>query len=60
VEDVVGTTLDEVEVEVGGTVLEVLDLVLENEVDGATLLLLLEIKDVSSYISNLLPAPQYS
>jgi hypothetical protein len=71
VDDVDGTTLDEVdvggitlevldlvlEVEVGGTPLEVLDLVLE--VEGATLLLL-ESRDASSYISSLLPAPQYS
>jgi len=45
--------------DVGGTTLEELDLVLEVEVDGATLLLL-ESRDVRSYISSLLPAPQYS
>jgi len=50
VEEVVGiTTLD---------VLDVLDFVLE--VVDATLLRLLETTDASSYISSLLPAPQYS
>jgi hypothetical protein len=59
--DVGGITLEVLdlvlEVEVGGTTLEVLDFVLE--VEGATLLLL-ESRDASSYISSLLPAPQYS
>jgi hypothetical protein len=52
------TGLDEVELDCKTP--DELVLVLENEVDGSTLLLLLESRDVSSYISSLLPAPQYS
>ena len=52
------TGLDEVELDC--KTLDELVLVLEDEVDGSTLRLLLESRDVSSYISSLLPAPQYS
>jgi hypothetical protein len=59
VEEVVGiTTLDVLDVPDTIDALDVLDFVLE--VVDATLLLLLETTDASSYISSLLPAPQYS
>ncbi len=62
-EEAVGVVVEEV-VEVKTLdvldVLEELDFVLELEVDGTTLLLLLGSRDLSSYISSLLPAPQYS
>jgi hypothetical protein len=62
--EVDGKTTDEVEVEleIDSTTLDELGLIVELEVDCTTLLLLLllESRDVSSYISSLFPAPQYS